>query len=270
MKKFLNAIRIILFFVFLGIFCFSAKEVFVYFNNASKADDFREEIIQNAVETVDIPEVSTVVQVSSDMPISTEDKKIPISKYPNIKVDLGKVQKSYPETVGWLYCPDTPIHYPVMQGKDNDYYIDKLSDGTKNPAGSLFMDYRHKSDLSGFCQVIYGHNMKNRSMFGSILDYRKEGYFSAHPYMFYFTSDGNYRLEIFAGVNTVSDSEFYFPPTDMDARQQYINRALSKSVFSADISVSAEDKLMILSTCSGDTGSDKRFIILGKLVPLGN
>ena len=88
-----------------------------------------------------------------------------------IQVDFDVLSKENQDVIGWLYCPDTSINYPVVQAADNEYYLHRLLDDSKNAAGTLFMDYRNSADLSDWNSVIYGHNMKNGSMFGSLPDY---------------------------------------------------------------------------------------------------
>ncbi len=266
MKKKNSTLSIVLFLLFFTLFCFSAYKIIIYFKDAKQASDLRNEIAENAI--TPLPEKNQNDESENKENNGLLQSDIPVLKKPDIQVNLAKIKKTYPGAIGWLYCPDTPIHYPVMQYSDNDYYVHRLPNGTENPAGSLFMDCRHKSDFTGFGQVIYGHNMKNRSMFGSILDYRKDGYFKEHPYLFYFTETSVYRLELFAGVHTIADSEYYYPPEKMENRAEYLSKLKKRSVFQADVSVTGDDKIMILSTCSGATGQDKRFILVGKLVPL--
>lgn len=197
-----------------------------------------------------------------------ENAPPPIFKTPDISVDFSKLTSKYPGIVGWLYMQGGDIHNPVMQAKNNDYYLYRLPNGNKNASGSLFMDYRDKANLSGWNHLIYGHNMKNGAMFGFLHDYRKEGYYESHPYLFYFTPNGTYRVEIFAGIHSLATSFVYTRPTTQKAKQNYLNEALSRSVFTSNVSVTPNDPILVLSTCSGASDSDDRFIIMGKLVPL--
>lgn len=199
---------------------------------------------------------------------SDAEKPVPILKTPDISVDFGKLSSKYPGIVGWLYMQGGEIHDPVMQAKNNDYYLYRLPNGKKNASGSLFMDFRDNSSLSGWNHLIYGHNMKNGEMFGSLHEYRKAGYYESHPYLFYFTPSGTYRVEIFAGIHTLSESFVYTRPAGQQGRQNYLNEALSRSVFTSNVSVTPNDSILVLSTCSGAADGDERFIILGKLVPL--
>ena len=93
-------------------------------------------------------------------PPSQDDEEAPIL-IPDI--DFASLQEINPDIVGWLYCEDTPIHYPVVQGEDNSYYLKHLFDGTYNANGCLFLDSRVKNDFSEAYSIIYGHHMKKRN-----------------------------------------------------------------------------------------------------------
>ena len=187
--------------------------------------------------------------------------------YDGIPEALAKLKEKYPKAVGWIYSPGTPINYPVMQGKDNAYFVDRLPNGAENAAGSIFMDYRDSADLNDFTHVLYGHNMKNNSMFGTILDYRKDGYFKEHPFMFYFTEDKTYRLELFAGLNTIATSSLYTEP-EADKRQAFIDSAFAGSTFSSNVEVTTDDKIIMMSTCSGAVGQINRYVVFAKIVEI--
>ena len=87
------------------------------------------------------------------------------------EVDFAALAAVNPDVTAWLYGPDTGISYPVVQGTDNDYYLDHLFDGTANGAGCLFVDASCRPDFSGRNTVIYGHRMKNGTMFAACLLY---------------------------------------------------------------------------------------------------
>ena len=99
----------------------------------------------------------------------------------------------------WLYCPDTVIDYPVMKADDYSYYLKHLPDGTHNANGTLFLDYNCAPDFSDSLSVIYGHKMKSGKMFGSLEGYKKEGYYSEHPYMYLYTKQGKFRINLVYG-----------------------------------------------------------------------
>ena len=81
-------------------------------------------------------------------------------------VDFSLLKQENEDIVGWIYCEGTPISYPVVQSGDNQYYLHRLINGEYNIAGSIFMDYRNNAELEDNNTIIYGHNMKNNTMFG--------------------------------------------------------------------------------------------------------
>lgn len=256
------------------VFLYSLWHVIDYFVESKRESDFNEALIESVVSPISPEDAYDIKDPNNDNKDDSSGslngidvEKIDLRAYPDIKVDLEKVKKEYPRAVGWLYCPNSPINYPVMQGTDNAYYVDRMPNGRRSGAGSIFMDYRDDADLTDFAHVLYGHNMKNNSMFGTILDYRNKGYFEEHPYMFYFTEDKTYRLEIFAGVNTIATSNLYLEPAS-DKRESFIANAFKKSTFKSDVSVSPEDKIFQMSTCSGATGQNKRYMIYAKLIEI--
>ena len=85
-------------------------------------------------------------------------------------IDFDNLYEMSENAVAWLYCPDTEINYVIAQADNNDYYLHRLLNGTDASGGTLFMDYRNSDDLSDWNTVIYGHNMKNGTMFAMLLD----------------------------------------------------------------------------------------------------
>ena len=93
-----------------------------------------------------------------------------------IEIDFANLQAENPDVVGWIYSPDTVINYPVMKGETNDTYLHTMLNGQYNSSGSIFMDYRNNPDLSNYVTILYGHHMKNGSMFASLHKYSDQTY----------------------------------------------------------------------------------------------
>jgi len=181
------------------------------------------------------------------------------------EVDFEGLLKKNPDTIGWIYCPETHIDYPVVQGKTNDEYLHKSFEGARNVAGSIFMDAENKADLSDFNTVLYGHHMRNGSMFRDLDHYKEEEYYKKHPYMLYMTPDKNYVVEIFAGfVSSVKEDswDIVFPTTE--DRQKWIDKRLDKSAFKGIITPDINSHILTLSTCSYEF-SNARFVLYGML-----
>ncbi|HWQ76443.1 MAG TPA: class B sortase, partial [Syntrophomonas sp.] len=119
---------------------------------------------------------------------------------PAASIDFLSLEKINPDVVGWLAVEGAGIDYPVVQGKDNDYYLQHLFTGERNKLGSIFMDYSNHSDFSDRNTIIYGHNMQNGSMFSSLAKYKKQSYYDSFPAMVLYTPRGNYKIHLFAGI----------------------------------------------------------------------
>lgn len=247
---------------------YSVWQIALYYQEGKSEKDFNEDLADSAVSEISTEDDFDYSEetISQIVPFEGfEPEKSNILVYPDIKVDLNQVKKKYSKVVGWLYCPGTPINYPVVQGNDNSYFVSHMPNGAENAAGSIFMDYRDSASLTDFSHILYGHNMKNDSMFGTILNYKKSGYFEEHPFMFYFTEEKIYRLEVFAGVNTIATSSIYSEPSNKEA---FISGAFSGSTFRSNISVSPEDRVLLMSTCSGAVGQSNRYVLFTKLVEI--
>lgn len=182
-----------------------------------------------------------------------------------IQVDFDVLFAQNRDVVAWLYCPDTPINYPVVQGADNEYYLRRLLDGRSNASGTLFMDHRNAADWSDWNRVIYGHNMRNGSMFGTLTNYKDPTYFQAHPVMFLLTPERNYRINLLAGFVTAAHAQVYseFSPGE-EEKTELIGQWLEASDFDSGLFPAPEQRLITLSTCSYEY-TDARYVLVGVL-----
>ena len=185
-----------------------------------------------------------------------------------INVNIAALKSQCPDVVGWLYCADTPINYPVVQSEDNDYYLYRLMDGTENKNGTIFMDFRNDAEFGDWNHLIYGHNMKNGAMFGSLTDYMEQEFYDMHPFWFLLTEDKNYRIDLVGGYVTPDGSEAYALPADAAGRDALFQMASRSSVFDADVELMPDDRLITMSTCVYDY-EDARFVLVGVLREVG-
>lgn len=186
-----------------------------------------------------------------------------------IQVDFDALLAENPDVVAWLYCPDTPINYPVVQAADNDYYMHRLLDGSKSYPGTLFMDYRNTRDFSDWNSVIYGHNMRNDSMFGTLPDYKEKAYFEAHSEIYLLTPQCDYVIDVLAGFVTPNNSELYnaLHPEDAE-KERLVEEWLDAAGFAAEYTPEAEERWITLSTCSYEY-RNARYVLIGRLEELG-
>ena len=199
-----------------------------------------------------------------------EDEKLRM-KYLNLNwQDLQAVSD---DIIGWIRLPKTVINYPIVQGSDNDFYLTHTASGEWSNNGAIFADANDPNPLGGFLTILYGHRMRDWSMFGSIGDYFDDhgdsDYFQQHPVWQVYTPDKTYDLEIFGAAEVHSENtdiyRFYF--ADEDDRQSYIDWILAHNElqgYDGRVSVTPDDKLIMLSTCTL-ASNEYRLVVWGKL-----
>lgn len=180
-------------------------------------------------------------------------------------IDFDSLHEISGDAAAWIYDPDGEINYVIAQAKDNDYYLRRLLDGTEASGGTLFMDFRNNKDLSDWNTVIYGHNMKNGTMFATLLDYRRPGYYDKHPVMYLYTPEQRYRIELIAGYTTSVNDLIYSIPATKESRDEILDHARMVSSFISDVTVEDGDRLVTLSTCSY-VYDDARYVVIGRIV----
>ena len=185
-------------------------------------------------------------------------------------VDFESLLAQGPDVKAWLELPGTVIQYPVAQGEDNSYYLKHLYDGTANKVGCLFIDYENAEDFSDNNTIIYGHNMRDGSMFSTLVEYKAQAYYDEHPEMYLVTPDGGYVAEVFSAfVASPEESGSETSPwalewKDSGAYTTWLSAMQERSVIETGVSVTSSDKVLTLSTCTN--GGADRFIVMGRLV----
>lgn len=174
--------------------------------------------------------------------------------------DFSSLQAGSPDTVAWITGEDTPIDYPVMHTDNNEYYLSHLYSGEENRYGTLFADCRNT--------VIYGHNMKNDAMFGSLMGYKEQAYYEEHPTMTLYTPDGDYTIELLSGTLESGDREFVrFRFESEEDFTGYIQSLQSRSTFSSHGTAVPGDRLVSLCTCTYKQ-NNARYLVVGRLLPV--
>ena len=189
-------------------------------------------------------------------------------------VDFEALRENGPDIIGWLSLPDTAINYPVTQTDNNEYYLHHLYDGTYNKVGCLFADYENQADFSDRNTIIYGHNMRDGSMFAALNEYGEQGYYDGHPQMYLVTPGGGYTMEIFTtfvaepGESGSDTSPWRLSWKDDGAYTTWLSEMAGRSVIETDVTVTSSDKVLTLSTCT--PGGKSRFIVMGKLASVND
>lgn len=190
-----------------------------------------------------------------------QDKQTPL----DISVDFDTLEKVNSDIVGWLHLPYGSISYPLLQGEDNDNYLHHAYDKTSNNFGSIFIDYRNTNNLSDKHTIIYGHNMKNGSMFGTLKNFCDETFYKKNKYFFILTRKVVYTYKVFSyHVADAKGKVYEVNYTDDEQYQDFLNLAKQSSYLDTGVKVSTKNRTITLSTCT--SSDDKRFVVHAKLV----
>jgi sortase B len=186
------------------------------------------------------------------------------SAVPDLNVDFEALKAINKDAAAWLCSPGTVIDYPVMKADNYSYYLRRLPDGTENANGSLFIDYNNAPDFSEPLTVIYGHHMKSGRMFGSLKGYKDQGYYAKHPYMYLYTEQGNYRIELLYGF--VIGAGQWRERAFMYAENvpMLLAYAAHNTTFESKAKYAEGDRVVALSTCSYEF-DDARYVVVGVL-----
>ncbi len=186
--------------------------------------------------------------------------------YEKFSVDFEYLQSINSDIIGWIVWENEDISYPLLYSGDNSKYLSTSFDGRELSSGSIFLDGRNDSSFSDQHNIIYGHNMKNLSMFGKLKYYKTDdSYYSEHQYIQILLPDRTERYQIFS-FNTVSSSSIVYNVdyTNSEEIEEFLNYIELASYTATGIDVDSEDKILSLSTCTAD--EDKRFVINAVLV----
>lgn len=235
--------------VALGVFAFSGYKIYQIYSDYKAIDEEYETIKEEfVVEGVMVEEEG-----------EEEVKEV-------FRVDFDSLLAMNEDVIGWIrFDEPSIISYPIAQGVDNDQYLRRSLEGKYLTAGTIFVDYQNDDDFRDDNTVIYGHNMKNGSMFGQLKKYRDAEFCETYPYFYIYTVDGReITYQIFAVKVVLDTSETYDKYyVDDEEFQDYIDKIYQGAVYTSDdVSVTAENKIVTLSTCV--TGSERdRLVVYG-------
>lgn len=170
------------------------------------------------------------------------------------KVDA--LHKANPDTVAWLDVGGTRIHYPVVRTEDNEYYLTRTFERKENPSGAIFMDFRNERELSDFNIILYGHNMKDGSMFYDLREFEHKTFLAKNPKIELTLRNSKRVYTTFAAYQRQDDFDFMGFSISMDVdKEQLITRILGKSTIHTNIRPTADDEILTLVTCTSGSHS---------------
>ncbi len=265
-KKFL--LNLILF-IFLALFLYSAFSLVKWFidtNNSKK-------LISSILSSTKISELDD--SGTTELINPPESKDDPYWEYVKTKflnVDFSSLLNQNKETVGWIRVNNTVINYPVVQAEDNSKYLAKSFDGSSNKAGWIFADYRLNFDGNDKNTIIYGHNMKDNSMFSTLNNVLSKDWYEnkANHTIQFSTPTENTVWQVFS-VYKIEPEEYYITTSFENEKtyENFLNIIKSRSIYDFKTNLSINDKILTLSTCN-TSGSKYRTVLHAKLIKRQN
>lgn len=251
--------------IFIAVFLFSAFNIAKIYYDYNKADNTYNYLQQEYVK--ENTGYTQIQENEGNEPEQTEETEPPEGTKLPVKIDFDSLSERNGDVIGWLYCPETAMNYPVAQGKDNNQYLRHDLDGNYIISGTIFADYRNAAPGEDTNYIIYGHNMRNATMFSILTKYKDQSYYEQHPVMYYLTPDKNYKIELFAGLVVRRDDKIYLPDMPKDEFNTLLEEYIEKSTFKTDIELNENDIIVTLSTCSYEF-DHARYILIGRLITL--
>ena len=179
---------------------------------------------------------------------------------------LDAIYATINDVVGWIKINGMKLDNPIMQTTDNAFYLSHNYKGEKARTGAIFLDYRNNSQFTDRHSIIYGHVLRNGSMFGQLAQYSTNDFAKEHKEITVELENETLFLEVFAAYETTAD--FYYIETQFtdDSFEQFITTIQNKSLISMDATVTSDDQIVTLSTCTKSTDEKERFVVHTKIV----
>ncbi len=253
-KKKSDVLLTIALIVAIAVFCYAAFNLYHIYTEYKKGTDEYNQIEEMAVTERDA-DSAEVAGPSAQLK-------------PPIEVDFDKLKSVNEDVVGWIYVDALPdISYPIVKGKDNQTYLHQTYEKNYNFAGTIFVDYENSGDFSDCNTLVYGHNMKNGSMFGHLKKFREDDkLYKQDKYFWILTPERNYRYEIITayttGVNSDTYTLFKGPGEEFEKYLETIKGYSEIQTDDTDLTI--KDRIVTLSTCTGNEST--RFVVQGKRV----
>lgn len=242
-KLFVNLLLVL----FLAVFAYSVYRLYGIFSEYNKG---RTEYKKTSEE---------VVKEKEPEEAKPDEKKETVP----IEVDFDKLLAKNKDVAGWIYCPKTVVNYPVMHGEDNELYLHHLISREYNFAGCIFEDARNTRGQMDPATILYGHHMKDGSMFAMLHKYTEQKYYDEHPTMWYLTPQRNYRIDLIMGYVAKEDDEVYELFDSVEEMRAYLHKVEDRSTFKPKTRYDYDKlhSIIVLSTCAYEF-QNARYIVI--------
>ena len=178
-------------------------------------------------------------------------------------LDLSKLQAENEDIIAWIFIPDTRISYPVVQGSNNDYYLNHTWKHNQSAIGSIFLECQNRPDFTEYNTIVYGHNLvTNPAMFTGLRQYEDPEFWKEHPSVYILNQEGIYRYNIFAAYNTGVRTIVYGLSITKDSiKEKVIQHAMENTVIDTGIVPEISQNILTLSTCTDTNAVDTRWVV---------
>ncbi len=258
-KQLNKTVFILLQILFVLIFIYAGIQLYSIFSDYKRASNEYEALAEQMIE--EVPVEAAVEEEEEEKKQSVLDLPFDYA-VPSYDVDLEAVKKQNSDTVGWIILPDSKINYPIVKSKDNTEYLTTTFEGQTANSGAIFLDMYCENDFSNQNAIVYGHNMKNGSMFRALNNLTNKEYFWRHHIFLIDTGSGFEEYEIISCYETTEEdlTSWHIGFESQEAYAEWLKTVVSRCNYEcADYDV--EKNTITLSTCRGASGGPGRFIV---------
>lgn len=239
-------------------------------NNQQEYYEMLQTITIPEIEISDMEAESVTVEESVKDTVDLTLYNVPQNKQPDFK----ELQAINEHIYAWIYLPGTEIDYPIVQHPTElDYYLNHNIDGSEGYPGCIYTQHINSKEFDDFNTVVYGHNMKNGTMFRELHSYEEDEFFEENPYIYIYTEDGVLVYQVFAAYEFSNIHLLMgFDLTSEEIRRIYLNNIFtaegSSNNYNTEVPVNTDDSLLTLTTCIANK-PDKRYLVAAVLVADG-
>lgn len=229
-----------------------------YHSGEKEYDDLRQYVLSEPADAE-----NTTATDDTDEDAATEEDTTEAASQRMDRIDLASLKGLNEEAVGWIEIPGTEISYPLVHTSDNTYYLTHTFKRQENKSGSIFIETSNAADFTDLHTIIYGHNMKDGSMFAGLKNYEKKNYYEAYPYVYVDLENGTHCYQIFSCHQAdITDISYTIGYAADDTYASFLDSLKTSSLYDTGVSVSTEDSVITLSTCTNK--GEKRFVVHAK------
>ncbi len=248
------------------VFCVAA----VFFGKSLWEYHEGNKIYESALEFVEEGDLTTeesVEEVTEEEPKKPYVAPIPSVKRTHTNINFKDLQAVNEDVFGWIQIFGTQVDYPIVDADDTKYYLKHGYDHRRTAYGSIFLEPRNSSKMNEKHVIIYGHNMINHSMFGSLINYKKQAYANNYNQITICMPGQDLTYQIFSAYTAAIDSPTYRLQFSKEGSfDEMINHMKKNSMISSNITPKEGDQILTLSTCTPAGSKSHRFVVNAVLV----